>query len=135
MLYRIAKQGDYLRADLFKRETAEEAREFFAAVGETALRAQCRSILISVHSSSPLFAVNRSGFLTEFTSLGAEPDHKIALVADTEELNCSHGYFELLGQQHGINVCHFRNEPSALRWLCPPCGTAPDEAGYPWPAS
>lgn len=135
MLYRIARQGDYLRADLFKRETAEEAREFFAAVGETALRAQCRSILISVHSSSPLFAVDRSGFLTEFTSFGTEPDCKIALVADTEELNCSHGYFELLAQQQGINVCHFRNEPSALRWLCPEASAARDETGYPWPTS
>lgn len=135
MLYRIARQGDYLRADLFKRETPEEAKEFFAAVGESALRAQCRSILISVHSSSPLFAVDRCGFLTEFTSLGAEPDHKIALVADTEELNCSHEYFELLGQQQGINVCHFRNEPSALRWLCPQNGAGPDEGGYLCPTS
>jgi hypothetical protein len=119
MLYRIAREGDLLRADLFHRKTAEEAREFFGAVADTAMRRGCASILISVHTSTPLFTVDRSGFLTEFVSLGSDPAHKIALVADTEELNYSHEYLELLGQRHRLNVRHFRNEVSALEWLKP----------------
>jgi hypothetical protein len=117
MLYRITSEADYLRADLFHRETADEAREFFGAVADSALRRQCYSVLISVHASSPLFTVDRSGFLTEFTGFGGDPDHKIALVADNEELDYSHEYLELLAQQHRINVRRFRSEASALEWL------------------
>ena len=119
MLYRITSEADYLRAELFHRETAEESREFFSAVAEATQRLGCNAVLISVHSSSPLFTVDRSGFLTEFTSFGGDPEHKIALVADNEELDYSHQYLELLAQQHRINVRHFLSEPAALEWLKP----------------
>jgi hypothetical protein len=119
MLYQITSESGYLRADLFHRETVEEAREFFGAVAESALRRQCYSILISEHTSSPLFTVDRSGFFSEFTSFGGSPEYKIALVADGEELGYSHQYLELVGQQHGINVRYFRSESAALEWLKP----------------
>lgn len=116
MLYRISHEGDCLRADLFHRRTADESREFFSAVAEAAQRHQSSGILISVHSSSPLFTVDRSGFFAEFGLLGA-PDRRVALVADSEELRLSHEYFELLAQQGGFNVRHFRGEATALEWL------------------
>jgi hypothetical protein len=119
MLYRITSEAGYLKADLFHRETADEAWEFFGAVAGSALRRRCFSVLISEHASSPLFTVDRSGFFKEFTSFGGNPDFKLALVADNEELVYSHQYLELVGQQHGINVRHFRNEPAALEWLRP----------------
>jgi hypothetical protein len=117
MVYRIATERDYLRADLFNRETAEEAREFFDAVADSATRHHRSRILISVHSSNPMFTVERSGFLTRFTNIGVDPSHKIALIADDQELNHSHEYLVLVGQMHGMNVRHFRDEPSALEWL------------------
>lgn len=119
MLYRITSEADYLRADLFHRETAEEAREFFCAVAEAMQRRRCNSALISVHSSSPLFTVDRSGFFAEFAILGSDADRKIALVADSEELDYSHEYFALLAQHQGMNVRHFRSEAAALDWLRP----------------
>ncbi|TLY59734.1 MAG: hypothetical protein E6K48_10645 [Gammaproteobacteria bacterium] len=117
MVYRITAERDYLRADLFNRETAEEAREFFEAVADSASRYHRSWILISVHSSMAVFTVERSGFLTRFTSVGDDPAHKIALIADNQELDHSHEYLALLGRLHGINVRHFRDEPSALEWL------------------
>src|SRR5437879_11832940 len=63
MVYRITAERDYLRADLFNRETAEEAREFFEAVADSASRYQRSCILISVHFSIAVFPVDRSGFL------------------------------------------------------------------------
>ncbi len=119
MLYRITSEADYLRADLFHRETAEESREFFCAVAEAMQRRQCTGALISVHSSSPLFTVERSGFFAEFAILGSDPERKIALVADNEELDYSHEYFALLAQHQGMNVRHFRSEAAALDWLRP----------------
>jgi hypothetical protein len=117
VVYRIATERDYLRADLFNRETAEEAREFFDAVAASATRHHRTRILISVHSSSAIFTVERSGFLTRFTNIGVDPSHKIALVADDQDLNHSHEYFVLLGRQRGINVRQFCDEPSALEWF------------------
>jgi hypothetical protein len=119
MLYRITSENDYLRADLFHRETAEESREFFCAVAEAMLRRRCSSALISVHASSPLFTVDRSGFFAEFAILDSDPERKIALVADNDELDYSHEYFALLAQHQGMNVRHFRSEAAALDWLQP----------------
>ncbi|HEV2227917.1 MAG TPA: hypothetical protein VGR86_03100 [Steroidobacteraceae bacterium] len=119
MLYRITSEAGYLRAELFHRETVDEAREFFAAVAECARRRRCNVILISVHSSSALFTADRSGFFAEFAILDGDPERKIALVADNEELDLSHEYFSLLAQHQGLNVRHFRDEPQALQWLRP----------------
>jgi hypothetical protein len=119
MLYRITSETDFLKADLFNRETVDEAREFFGAVAESAVRRRCYSVLISEHASSALFTVDRSGFFKEFTSFAGDPEFRIALVADSEELGYSHQYLELVGQQHGINVRHFLTEPAALEWLRP----------------
>jgi hypothetical protein len=119
MLYRITSQAEYLRAELFHRETADESREFFCAVADATQRRRCNSILISVHSSSPLFSVDRSGFFAEFAILGSDPERKIALVADSEELDYSHEYFALLAQHQGMNVRHFRTEAAAFDWLRP----------------
>src|SRR5438552_9317294 len=44
-------------------------------------------ILISVHSSSPMFTVERSGFLTRFTNAGVDPAHKDR---KSTRLNSSH---------------------------------------------
>jgi hypothetical protein len=119
MLYRITSEAGYLRAELFHRETAEESREFFAAVAEAAQRRRCNSVLISVRSSSPLFTVDRSGFFAEFALLDSSQERKVALVADSEELDYSHEYFALLAQHQGMNVGHFRSEVAALDWLRP----------------
>jgi hypothetical protein len=117
MLYKINIEPDYMRADLFNRETVKETQEFFDIVAGTALQHRRSRILISVHSSSTLFAVERSGFFARFRNVSGDPSHKIALVADTVELGFSHQYIETLGRQQGMNVRHFRDERSALAWL------------------
>lgn len=132
MLYRISSHDGFLRADLFHRETVEEAQEFFGAVAEAAQRRSCATILISVHASNPLFTVDRSGFFNDFTPFGGGREHKIALVADCEEVDYSHAYLELLAQQQGLNVRHFRDEPAALEWLQP---QPYEEVGPTWQTS
>ena len=129
MLYRITSEAEYLRAELFHRETAEESREFFGAVAEATQRRGCNSVLISVYSSSPLFTSDRSGFFAEFAILGCDPERKIALVADSEELDYSHEYFALLAQHQGMNVRHFRSEAAAFDWLRP-SGAVPAQRAH-----
>ena len=117
MVYTIRLESDYLRADLFNRQTAEETREFFDQVAKHAQSKGCRNVLIWVHSSSPVFAVDRSGIFTQLRALSAEPSHKIGLLADTADLGYAHEYFESLGSLHGMNVRHFADPRAALAWF------------------
>jgi len=117
MLYKITIEADHLRAELFNRETMEETRTFLQIVASSALKHARSAILMSVRSSNPVFTVERSCFLAYFKKLAEDPDHRIALLGDSEELGISHQYFELIGRQHGVNVQSFREEAAALQWI------------------
>jgi len=117
MLYKITIEPDYLRAELFNRETMEETRAFLQIVASSAMKHARASILMSVRASNPVFTVERSGFLAYFRKLAENPDHRIALLGDSEELGISHQYVELIGRQHGVNVQSFRDEVAALKWI------------------
>ena len=117
MLYKIIVEPDYLRAELFNRETMQETREFLQLVAAAAIKHGRSRVLISVRSSNPVFTVERSGFLAYFRKLSADPSHKIALLGDSEELGISHQYIELIGRQQGVKVQSFRNEATAIQWF------------------
>ena len=117
MLYKITIEQDHLRAELFDRETMEETRAFLQIVAISVQKHGRSSVLISVRSSNPIFTVERSGFLAYFKKLAENPEHRIALLGDSEELGISHQYVELIGRQHGVNVQSFRDEPAALKWI------------------
>jgi len=117
MLYKIIIEPDHLRAELFNRETMEETRAFLKIVADSALKHARSRVLMSVHSSNPVFTVERSGFLAYFRKLAENPEHRIALLGDSEELGISHQYVELIGRQHGIAVQSFRDEAAALQWI------------------
>jgi len=117
MLYKITIEPDHLRAELFNRETMEETRVFLQIVASSALKHARSRVLMSVHSSNPVFTVERSGFLAYFRKLAEDPEHRIALLGDSEELGISHQYVELIGRQHGVTVQSFRDEATALQWI------------------
>lgn len=117
MLYKITVEPDHLRAELFNRETMQETRAFLQIVASSALKYGRLSILMSVRSSNPVFTVERSGFLAYFKKVSENPEHRIALLGDSEELGISHQYVELIGRQHGVNVQSFREEVAALQWI------------------
>ena len=117
MLYKITIEPEYLKAELFNRETMEETRTFLQIVAGSAVKHGRSRVLMSVRSSNPVFTVERSGFLAYFKKLTENPEHKIALLGDSEELGISHQYVELIGRQHGVNVQAFRDEAAALQWI------------------
>jgi hypothetical protein len=90
---------------------------FLQIVASSALKHGRSGILISVRSSNPVFTVERSGFLEHFKKLAEDPEHRVALLGDSEELGISHQYMELIGRQHGINVRSFRDEAAGLQWI------------------
>lgn len=117
MLYKITIEPDYLKAELFNRETMGQTREFLRLVADAAMKHRQSRVLISVRSSNPVFTVERSGFLAYFRKLSADPSHKIALLGDSEELGISHQYIELIARQQGVRVQSFRDEAAALQWF------------------
>lgn len=117
MLYKIAIEPGYLKAELFNRETMGQTREFLQLVANAAVKHGQSRVLISVRSSNPVFTVERSGFLAYFRKLSEDPSHKIALLGDSEELGISHQYIELIARQLGVKVRSFRDEAAALQWF------------------
>jgi hypothetical protein len=117
MRYRITVERDYLRAELFNRETAQETREFLVAVGAEARKHQRHQLLISVHASRAIFKVEAYGALDYFAQLGGLSRYRIALTADSDELRFAQQYLESLARQRAVNVRSFRSEQAALDWL------------------
>ncbi|HYS50342.1 MAG TPA: hypothetical protein VEM33_00505 [Burkholderiales bacterium] len=117
MLCEITVGPGYLKADLFNRQTAEEAREALAAIAAEARKHACSQILISVHASRPLFKVEQYGLPDYFKGLGEILKCRIALTGDSDELRLSQQYIELLARRNGVNVRSFPSEEAALSWF------------------
>jgi len=115
MTYRITVDQGLVRAELSRRETVQETRDF--------LRALLRyspvypSIAICVRQSKPIFHVEQHGLVEHLVEIARAPGHRIALLADTSDLQAAHEYLELLARQRGVNVRSFRSEAEALHWL------------------
>ncbi len=118
MRYEITVGPDYLKADLFDRETAGETREFLDAVAAEARKHECFQVLISVHKSRVIFKVEQYGIFDYFEELGKLPKkYRVAMTGDSEVIRISQEYIESLARQHLLNVRSFRSEQAALNWL------------------
>ena len=115
MTYRIALEDGFLRVDLAHRETVEEMREFLKALVRNSAR--CPVILLRVRASKPLFHVERDGQIEFLRQIAHAPQHRIALLADTPDLQASHEYLELIARQRGVRVRTFRSEAEAVAWF------------------
>ena len=115
MTYSITEEQDYLRAELANRETVGETREFLRAVVRYSPR--YANIVICVRQSKPIFHAERHGLIEYFQEAARSPKHRIALLADTADLQASHEYLELLARQRGFNVRSFHSEPEVLWWF------------------
>jgi hypothetical protein len=119
MGYRITLDRGALRAELFARETVDETRVFFQALLRASSATPCPRILVSVRSSKPIFHLERHGLIEYFRELAAT-SRRIALVADTRNLQLSNEYIELIAGQHGLNVRSFSDEMAAYQWFDEP---------------
>jgi hypothetical protein len=103
-----------LRAQLFRRQTAEEMQEFIKALNTEVRGSGCKLVLVHVRHSLPLF---KAEHYADLTRLASDRGIRVALVGDSEELRASHHYVELLNRQDGAHVRGFNDEASALQWL------------------
>ena len=115
MAFKITVEQDFVRAELANRETMEETRSFLRAVVRYSPR--YTNIVMQVRQSKPIFHAERHGLIEYFQEVARSPQHRIALLADTADLQASHEYLELLARQRGVNVRSFRSETEALQWF------------------
>ncbi len=115
MTYSISVEQDFVRAELSNRETVKELGDFLRAVVRYSER--YASIVIQVRQSQPIFHVEQHGLIESLREIARSPQHRIALLADTADLQSSHEYLELLARQRGVNVRSFRSEGEAIFWL------------------
>jgi hypothetical protein len=121
--YKIAPCAGYLKAEMVKRETAEETRQFVEAIVDALRSHAVFKVLISIRSSRPVFKVdewNLSGALEKVMGL---PGLKVAFIADTKEISMSQEYIALLAQQRGLAFRTFGAEKAAVAWLLEDSGT------------
>lgn len=116
MRYQIIAESQYVRANLFNRQTAQETGEFLSAVADECIRLQCYHVLISVRSSKPIFTVEKYG-LSSFIELALRYSGKIAVLADSPEMRIAHEYAVMLARLRGVNVRTFRDDAAAAAWL------------------
>ncbi len=116
MRYEIVAERQYLRADLYNRQTAEETGKFLAAVAEECIRLDCFRVLISVHASKPIFTLEKYGFST-FIELALKYSGKIAVLTDNPEMRIAHEYAVMLARLRGVNARTFRDGAAAVAWL------------------
>jgi len=117
MLCEITVEQGYLKAELFNRNTTEETRRALAAIAAEARKHGCLQVLISVHSSRPIFKIEQSGLLDCFKEFGDVSRCRIALTGDSEELRLSHQYVESVARRAGLNVRSFHGQQAALDWF------------------
>src|SRR5258708_20677419 len=117
MLCEITVGPGYLKADLFNRQTPEEARDALATIAAEARKHARSQILISVHPSRPLFKADQYDLPDYFKELGEIVKYRIALTGDSDELRLSQQYIELLARRNGVNVRSFPSEHAALSWF------------------
>jgi hypothetical protein len=114
---KISVIQDYVKADLYHRETSEETREFLRNVAAETLACGCYKLLICVHDSRAIFKTQDNGIREYLDELRSRPNYRIALVADSDEVQAAHEYIRVLARQHGIALDCFRDEVSAVGWL------------------
>ena len=117
MWFTVQHVDNYLRADVYGRETAEETRRFLEAVAGEAQKSGVDRVLISVHSSRPIFRVQQYGLAEFLEVVASRPAHRIALVADSFEGRLAQQYAVRIARARGLNVRSFSSEEAAAAWL------------------
>jgi len=123
MWYQITAEPDYLRADLFRQETAEHAQEFLAAVAAAVRRYGHSQIFIAVTLQNLYSKVGQSGCLITSKIWASYRDIESRSPGFPMSFRLSQQYIESLARQRGINIRSFRDESAVLlsfkdqRWV------------------
>ncbi len=115
---KISPEPDFLRAELFNRETAGETRAFFGAVALENKVFQRSRILLTFRTSLPFSPFEQYELVELLIHLTSDkPSRRVALVGDSDELYRSLEHVASLARQRGHDIYRFKTEALALLWL------------------
>lgn len=117
MRYTIQVGPHYIKAEMVKRDTAEETKAFVQAILEALRRHEPPRVLISIRSSRPVYKVDSWNLSAALDQLMDLKRLRIGLIADTKELAMSQQYIALLACQRGLDFRTFGAEKDAAQWL------------------
>jgi hypothetical protein len=117
MVYRITLAADFLRAELFDRETADEVKSFLRIVADVCEKNQRTCILLRIEPLTPMFQDDPYELFRYIGALPLPPSWKIALVGDTTDFQATHESVEAVAGKFKLNLWTFQNEAQALLWF------------------
>jgi len=117
MEYTITADGDLLRASAWDRDTPQPPSDFCAAVLAEANRLGLTRILLELRQKVALSGVSQFHLIDRLPSLGATPQHRIALVHLTPGFFEANDMIDIVAGNRGLNVKNFPDVETALAWL------------------
>jgi hypothetical protein len=117
MVYKIALEPGFLRAELFERETAGEVKSFLRTVAGASVVHRRPCVLVWLHSSKPALQDEPFGLIGHFAELTLMPSCRIALLGDTADLQSSRQRIESIARKLGVNARVFQDEAAAIHWF------------------
>lgn len=117
MRYKIEPREGYLLAEMADRETSEETAEFVRALVAGLAEHKAKRLLISVHSSRPIYKVEGWGLSGAMEAIKAIPGFRVAFIADSHDMEMAQEYIALLLAQRGIATRNCTSEAQAVAWL------------------
>ena len=120
MRYRIEPREGYLLAEMTDRETSEETAEFVRALVAGLAEHKANRVLISVHTSRPIYKVEGWGLSGAIEAIKAIPGFRVAFIADSHDMTMAQQYIALLLGQKGIATRNCQSEAEAVAWLREP---------------
>ena len=117
MQYRIEPRNGYLLAEMTDRETSDETAEFVRALVAGLAEHKANRLLISVHTSRPIYKVEGWGLSGAIEAIKAIDDFRVAFIADSQDMMMAQEYIALLLSQRGIVTRNCKSEADAVAWL------------------
>jgi hypothetical protein len=117
MEYTITADGDLLRARAWGRESQQPPSHVCAAILAEANRLGLTRILVELTQKVALSGVSQFHLIDKLPSLGATPQHRIALVHHTPGFYEANDMIDIVAGNRGLNVKNFPDVDSALAWL------------------
>jgi hypothetical protein len=117
MVYRITLETDFLRAEFFDRETADEVKTFLRTVAAACEKNQRSCILLRIDPMMPMFQDDPYELIRYIGTLPLPASWKIALIGDTTDFQGTHESVEAVAGKFRLNLWTFRNEAQALLWF------------------
>ena len=117
MVYRITLEPDFLRAELFDRETIAEVKSFLRAVAKACEKNRRACILLRIHDMTPIYQDDLYEMIRYVGTLTLPPSWKIALLGDTTDFRGTHESVEAVAGRLRLNLWVFQDEAQALLWF------------------